>query len=85
MDEKEFIIFIRVIILSIFSLLIFGAFMFSKIRQSKQHFLAKLNTEIKSRDEKRLKVASKLHDDIGPLLASIKMYLNKLNTQDHRI
>jgi two-component system, NarL family, sensor kinase len=82
MDEKEVNFIIKISIISIFLLLIVTVFVYTFIKQAKQNFVQKLNAEIKSRDDERLKVASDLHDDIGPLLASIKIYLNTFNTQD---
>ena len=41
----------------------------------KQHLL--LNASIKYQEEERNRIAADLHDDVGPLLATVRLYLNE--------
>jgi two-component system NarL family sensor kinase len=58
-------------------------FIFNIVRYQKKNnalHLQKLEAEIRSGEKERKRIASNLHDDIGPVLASMKMQLRTLNT-----
>lgn len=46
-----------------------------KLEDEKQHIL--LNASIKFQEEERNRIAADLHDDVGPLLATARLYLNE--------
>lgn len=79
MQHHEIVILIKVIALCLFLFMLVGVFVFNFIKQSKSHLQQKLNLEIQSREVERLRIAADLHDDIGPLLASVNMHVNSLN------
>jgi PAS domain S-box-containing protein len=49
------------------------------ISERKRFEQAKLNAVIETEERERLKLAGDLHDDVGPLLSSLNMYLSLLN------
>jgi len=53
-----------------------------KISEEKQQEL--LNASIKSEENERMRIASELHDDIAPTLASIKLYLSSAIQSSNR-
>ncbi len=73
-----------VIVLSIVgAVLLF--FLISIIRQQKRFRLlakAKINAEITTLENERKRIASDLHDEIGPLLSAVKLQINHLETDD---
>ena len=48
---------------------------FKKMEDEKQQIL--LNASIKFQEEERNRIAADLHDDVGPLLATARLYLNE--------
>ncbi|MBC7423787.1 MAG: two-component sensor histidine kinase, partial [Ferruginibacter sp.] len=46
-----------------------------KLEDEKQQIL--LNASIKFQEEERNRIAADLHDDVGPLLATARLYLNE--------
>ena len=49
------------------------------ISERKRFELAKLNAIVETEERERLKLAGDLHDDVGPLLSSLNMYLSLLS------
>src|SRR5205085_6083645 len=41
-----------------------------------------INAEINTLETERTRIAADLHDDIGPLLSSVKLQMSCMNTQD---
>jgi signal transduction histidine kinase len=60
-------------------------FLISVIRQQKRFRLlakAKISAEITTLEKERKRIASDLHDEIGPLLSAVKLQINHLETDD---
>jgi PAS domain S-box-containing protein len=51
------------------------------ISERKQFEQAKLNAILETEERERLKLAGDLHDDVGPLLSSLNMYLSLINRE----
>jgi PAS domain S-box-containing protein len=51
------------------------------ISERKQFEQAKLNAIVETEERERLQLAGDLHDDVGPLLSSLNMYLSLLNRE----
>jgi PAS domain S-box-containing protein len=51
------------------------------ISERKQFEQVKLNAIVETEDRERLKLAGDLHDDVGPLLSSLNMYLSLLSRE----
>jgi signal transduction histidine kinase len=61
--------------------LILAFFLYSIIRQQKRYRLlaqAKINAEITTLENERKRIASDLHDEVGPLLSAVKLQINHL-------
>lgn len=79
MDTNETTIYLAVIITVIVISIIIGYFAISIIRQQKRNLeLQKLNalTEIASMEKERARIATDLHDDLGPVLSVVKFRIN---------
>jgi signal transduction histidine kinase len=82
-SEKAFYTAFLIALAIIGSVLLF--FLVSIIRQQKRFRLlarAKINAEITTLENERKRIASDLHDEIGPLLSAVKLQINHLET-DH--
>lgn len=63
-------------------LILFTRMILQKHRKHLAVYKDKVLTEISILEGERKRIASDLHDDIGPLLSSIKLQINCLNTTD---
>ncbi len=62
-------------------------FIISIVRQQRRFRLlakAKINAEITTLENERKRIASDLHDEIGPLLSAIKLQINHLDAEDEQ-
>jgi signal transduction histidine kinase len=59
-------------------LLLFVISLMSQYRKNKQLYKEKLIAEITASEKERKKLASDIHDDIGPLLSAAKLQMNSL-------
>jgi two-component system, NarL family, sensor kinase len=85
MDEQESKIYLKVVVFSVLLAIILIGFVVSFFRQQKQFNKERVKAEIRTSEAERKKMASDLHDDLGPILATIKIYVNALtsaNPQD---
>lgn len=85
MDTSEKALYTAfVIVLSIIgAVLVF--FLVSILRQQKRFRLlakAKISAEITTLENERKRIASDLHDEIGPLLSAVKLQINHLESDD---
>lgn len=84
MDPQESKIYLRVLVFCVLLAIIIAGFIISFVRQQKKLIHEKLMAEINTSEEERKKLSSDLHDDLGPVLATIKIYVNALSQQDER-
>ncbi|HEV7620217.1 MAG TPA: sensor histidine kinase [Flavisolibacter sp.] len=85
MDAKETHIYIAIIITSFVIGGIFIYFLFTTIRhQKKILILSKLNiqAEVAAQEKERARIASDLHDELGPMISVAKMKINNFILHD---
>ncbi len=81
MDASETSFYTAVLIASIVLLLIVGYFIVTIIRQQKRNkelYKSKILAEISTLEKERRRIAADLHDEIGPVLSSVKLRMNCL-------
>lgn len=81
MDTKEEGIYALIIVAAVVLALILGYFIFNIIRQQKktrQLHLDNIQAEIRALERERQRIASDLHDDLGPLLSAVKFKINAM-------
>ena len=81
MDAKENEVYLGVILFSVLFAIIIIGFTVSYFKQHRKLHREKIKAEIYTSEEERKKIASDLHDDLGPILATIKIYVNALSQQ----
>ncbi|MCU0333491.1 MAG: ATP-binding protein [Chitinophagaceae bacterium] len=82
-EEKELLTAILTVSIVIGIILLY--FIVSIIRQQKkfrQLSLEKIRAEIGTLEKERKRIASDLHDEVGPLLSAVKIQINHLEGQD---
>jgi len=82
MDAKETSIFTSLLIACIFLAVVLTYFVITIIRQqrrSQKLFRERLLAEITTLEKERARVASDLHDELGPILLSIKYNMNSFD------
>ncbi len=82
-EEKELLTAILTVSIVIGIILLY--FIVSIIRQQKkfrQLSLEKIRAEISTLEKERKRIASDLHDEVGPLLSAVKIQINHLEPQD---
>src|SRR3954470_4830774 len=79
MDAEESKIYLRILIFSGLLAIILIGFMASFFKQQRKFNKEKIKAEIRTSEEERKKLSSDLHDDLGPILATIKIYVNALS------
>jgi signal transduction histidine kinase len=82
-EEKELLTAILTVSIVIGIILLY--FIVSIVRQQKkfrQLFLEKIRAEINTLEKERKRIASDLHDEVGPLLSAVKIQINHLEPQD---
>lgn len=82
MDTEESKVYLKVIIFSLFLTIIIIGFVVSFYKQQKKFSKEKVKAEIRTSEVERKKLSSDLHDDLGPILATIKIYVNSLTPQN---
>ena len=85
MGSQEQTFFIAMIIAIICSLVIVFYFAFSIIRNQRRYIRLQqklLRAEVETLEKERKRIAEDLHDDVGPLLSSVKLNLNSLDIED---
>lgn len=60
-------------------LLTFVIVMYRQHKKVKEFFLSKIDAEIKTLENERQRVSSDLHDDLGPILTSIKFRISSMD------
>ncbi|MCO4294795.1 sensor histidine kinase [Solitalea sp. MAHUQ-68] len=82
MDPKEKELYLAIIIAIVLFSIIIIYFIVSLILYQRR-FIAlqkeRINAEINTLENERKRVASELHDGIGPLISSVKLYINSLD------
>lgn len=85
-NELVFIILTSSILIVLAGFVIFAIFRYNKRRLKHQEELqqkeeekqrARLNASIEAQESERNRIGGDIHDDIGPLLSSIKLYIHK--------
>jgi signal transduction histidine kinase len=85
MDTQEKELFTSILIAAAIIAAILAYFTISIIWQQKKYrklARAKVNAEITTLEKERKRIASDLHDDVGPLLSAIKIQINHLEGHD---
>lgn len=85
MDTQEKELFTSILIAAVIIAAILMYFTASIIWQQKKYrklAKAKVNAEITTLEKERKRIASDLHDDVGPLLSAIKIQINHLEGND---
>jgi len=85
MDTQEKELFTSIVIAAAIIAAILAYFTISIIWQQKKYrklAKAKVNAEITTLENERRRIASDLHDDVGPLLSAIKIQINHLEGHD---
>jgi two-component system, NarL family, sensor kinase len=80
MDAQESKIYLKILVFSLSLAIILVGFVISFFRQQRQFNKERVKAEIRTSEEERKKLSSDLHDDLGPVLATIKIYTNALST-----
>jgi two-component system, NarL family, sensor kinase len=78
MDAEESKVYLKVLIFSLLLTVIIIGFVISFYRQQKKFNREKVKAEIRTTEAERKKLSSDLHDDLGPIMATIKIYVNAL-------
>jgi signal transduction histidine kinase len=81
MDKEEVNIYLRVVLISILIIVIIVCFIYFYIKQFTTFNKEKIVAEVKGSEEERKKLSSDLHDDLGPILATIKIYVNSIQSE----
>jgi two-component system, NarL family, sensor kinase len=78
MDAEESKVYLKVLIFSLLLTVIIIGFVVSFYKQQKKFNREKVKAEIRTTEAERKKLSSDLHDDLGPIMATIKIYVNAL-------
>ena len=87
MDAPETKIFIGLVIAGTILAFMIGYFLVSVIRQQKKTIAlnkAIIIAEITAQEKERSRIATDLHDELGPLISSVKMKVNSFMLTDHQ-
>ena len=82
MDEHEAKIYTAVLIVSVTIGIIIFYFVFSIVRQQRKNaelYQSKIEAEITTQETERKRIASDLHDELGPLLSAVKMKIGSID------
>src|ERR1700741_424105 len=85
MDATETKVYMAVLIAALVLAAILIYFIATVIRQQKRNLILhkqKIQAEITTLENERRRIASDLHDDLGPLLSAVRLQVNCLNIQD---
>lgn len=85
MHSDETRIYIALLITATILAIILTFFVISLIRQHKKNLQLhkeKIQAEVNTLENERKRIASDLHDDIGPVLSAVKLQINSLDTKD---
>lgn len=85
MDAKETSLFTAILITSIILLVLIVFFTITIIRYQRRSlrlYKAKISAEITTLENERKRVSADLHDEIGPIVAGIKLKLNSLDVNN---
>jgi two-component system NarL family sensor kinase len=78
MDAKESEVYLGILLFSVLMAIIIIGFTVSYFKQYRKLNREKIEAEIYTSETEKKKIASDLHDDLGPILATIKIYVNAL-------
>jgi two-component system NarL family sensor kinase len=84
-EEKDIYKFV-IIVAAVLSIII-AYFIISIIRQQRRTLKLnqeKIQAEISTMENERRRIASDLHDELGPLLSAVKLQISSLDTQDEQ-
>jgi two-component system, NarL family, sensor kinase len=85
MDPKEAKIYIAVLIAACVLGIMLVYFIITIIRQQRKNLALhkeKIQAEINTLEKERKRIASDLHDELGPVLSAVRLQINSLNTED---
>ena len=85
MDAKEAKVYIAILITAGVIAIILVYFIVTILRQQKKNLTLhkeKIQAEINTLESERKRIASDLHDELGPVLSSVRLQLGCLNTED---
>jgi signal transduction histidine kinase len=81
MDTHETKIYLALLIVAVFLgifLLFFIITILRHQRRNQELYKEKINAEISTLEKERTRIASDLHDDLGPMLSAVKLLVNNL-------
>jgi two-component system, NarL family, sensor kinase len=84
MDASESRIYLKVLVFSLLLATVLIGFVVSFYKQQKQFNKERVKAEIRTIEEERKKMSSNLHDDLGPVLATIKIYANAITSTNEQ-
>lgn len=85
MDPKEANVYTAILIAAVILALIITFFIISIIRHQRRNLKLhkeKIEAEINTLESERRRMASDLHDELGPVLSAVKMQINSLEVND---
>lgn len=88
MDAADSRIYLKVLVFSLLLATVLIGFVVSFYKQQKRFNKERVKAEIRTIEEERKKMSFDLHDDLGPVLAAIKIYANAItstNKQDREL
>ncbi|PWU00671.1 MAG: sensor histidine kinase [Bacteroidetes bacterium] len=91
MDEQEAKIYTAILIVSVTIGIIIFYFILSIVRQQRKNaqlYQSKIEAEITTQELERRRIASDLHDELGPLLSAVKMKIGSVdisNSEDQEM
>ena len=81
MDTHETKIYLALLIVAVFLGIFLLFFIITIIRHQRRNqelYKEKVNAEINTLEKERTRIASDLHDDLGPMLSAVKLLINNL-------
>ena len=85
MDAQQTSIFVTVLITCLILAVVIGVFLFIIFRHQRRNnelYRAKILAEITTLENERARIANDLHDELGPLLSSVKLRVNNIEVSD---
>ncbi len=79
MDSEESKHYLRLFIFCVILAVVIASFVFAFFKQQSAFNKEKLKVVIHALESERIRLASDLHDDLGPVMATVRIYVNALS------